>query len=264
MLESTARAGTEVEFYHVNERLEPVFDFESKGKSDWFLYTNYFGIKDRTIKELALTVSNLIIDSSQAFYPKPVHSVDTFYSPRKFFGVPDGGYLYSDAFLDVEPETDNSSGRFAHLTGRIENGAEASYPFFRETERLLSFEPLKRMSAITSRLLQNIAYDVIREKRRRNFEILNQALGFINLLGIDPDAGQVPMVYPFLAERTDLRRLLLDKRIYTATYWPEVLPKVSPDSAEHNLVTRLVPLPIDQRLNDEDMGFIAKTVLQNV
>lgn len=264
ILESAARAGTAVEFYHVDERLEPVYDSELPGRLEWFLYINYFGIKDRVIKEMALTNPNLIIDNSQAFFSMPVPGIDTFYSARKFFGVPDGGYLYTGASFDGLLETDNSSGRFAHLIGRIENGAEESYPDFKESERLFQNEPIKRMSTITTRLLQNINYDFAREKRRRNFEILNQVLGSKNLLLIETDTGQVPMVYPFWTDREGLNRLLIERQIYTATYWPGVLSIVNPDSVEHNLVKNLVPLPVDQRLGDEEMRHIANTVLQHV
>lgn len=258
------RAGTEMEFYHVNESLEPDFDFTTLGEDDFFLYTNYYGIKDGLVRKLAATVSNLIIDNSQAFFSTPEKGTDTFYSPRKFFGVPDGGYLYTEARWNGELETDDSSGRFAHLIGRIENGAERSYPLFQEHDRLLSHEPLKRMSAITSRLLQNVNYDASRERRRRNFDLLHQALGYKNLLGIDQNTVKVPMVYPLLSERNDLHRLLIAKGIYVPAYWTDVTERVRPDSFEHTLVKCLVPLPLDQRYGDEEMAFIVKTVLQYV
>ena len=37
------------------------------------------------------------------------------------------------------------------------------------------------------------------------------------------------------------------------TYWPGVTQKVSPDSFEYDLVERMLPLPIDQRYDSEDM-----------
>ena len=82
--------------------------------------------------------------------------------------------------------------------------------------------PLSECPHITSRLLQNVNYDTARERRRRNFDFLHQALGYKNLLGIDQNADKVPMVYPFLSERNDLHRLLIDKGIYVATYWKDV------------------------------------------
>ncbi len=61
-----------------------------------FLCTNYFGIKDEFITSLSKQVSNLIVDNAQSFFSNPIENIDTFYSPRKFFGVSDGAYLYCD------------------------------------------------------------------------------------------------------------------------------------------------------------------------
>jgi hypothetical protein len=72
------------------------------------------------------------------------------------------------------------------------------------------------------------------------------------------------MVYPFWTDREGLNRFLNERKIFTATYWPGVLSIVNPDSVEHNLVKNLVPLPVDQRLSDEEMQHIANTVVQHV
>ncbi|MBE0679894.1 MAG: hypothetical protein IH592_14130 [Bacteroidales bacterium] len=264
LFEPLSRAVTEPVFYHINEELEPVFEYGVPGKGDYFLYINYFGIKDRFVSRLASIIPGLIVDNSQAFFAVPVPGTDTFYSPRKFFGVPDGGYLYTDAILDNELETDNSSGRFAHLVGRIEEGAGKSYPLFRDHEKHLSGQPLRRMSAITGRLLQNIRYDEVIMARRRNFMQLAGSLGHKNQITIPDDPVAAPLAYPFLAPGNDLRRALAKNRIYTAAYWPDVPHRVSPDSVESRLAEHLVPLPVDQRYGPGDIEFIIKTVLRHV
>ena len=43
---------------------------------------------------------NLIIDNAQAFFAKPLLGIDTFYSPRKFVGVSDGGILATKKILE--------------------------------------------------------------------------------------------------------------------------------------------------------------------
>jgi hypothetical protein len=264
MLEPAIRAGVRVEYYRLNEKLEPVFDFDGLEKSAYFLYPNYFGIKDKFIKRLAVSVPNLIIDNCQSFFSKPVAGIDTIYSPRKFFGVPDGGYLYTNTFLQEEFETDHSEGRFAHLIGRIDEGAEKSYVFFTSNEKALSLQPIKRMSRITQRLLQNIDYSAVAEKRRKNFDILAKGLSGINILSVDLESEMVPMVYPFLSEKTGLHRELAGEKIFAATYWASVLNNVSRDSIESMLVKQLVPLPIDQRYGNREMEFIVKCVLEYV
>ncbi len=264
IIEPIVRTGGEPVYYHVNDKLEPVFTSIAPGHQDYFLYINYFGIRDKFINSLPDKVTNLIIDNSQAFFSMPLRGVDTFYSPRKFFGVPDGGYLYTDASLVEEFEVDNSTDRFGHLVGRIEEGAGRSYAHFRENEKILSGQPIKWMSQVTRRLLHNINYREVISIRKKNLFQLAEALGNKNLLEIDYHPGLVPMVYPFVSERTDLHNLLAGKKIFTATYWSDVLSRVSPDSPESQFVKRLIPLPLDQRYDHDDIEFIIKSVLKYV
>ena len=46
---------------------------------------------------------NIIFDNSQAFYSKQ-YGTAGIYSPRKFFGLPDGGILCTDLNLEEEYE----------------------------------------------------------------------------------------------------------------------------------------------------------------
>lgn len=262
MLEPITRLGINCEFYNIDERLEPVFNYSLLNDSDYFLYTNYFGVKDNFIKRLAKRISNLIIDNSQAFYTKPLSGVDTFYSPRKFFGIPDGGYLYTSQILNEDFDIDYSLNRFGHLIGRIEEGAEKYYPVFKENDRKFSLQPIKRMSNITKRLLQNINYTEVAQKRERNFEFLYEKLAVKNLMNFDLNSDSVPMVYPFLTNNLIIAKRLIEKKIFIATYWDEVKNHVSERSLEYKLVTGLIPIPIDQRYDHEVMQLIVKSVLQ--
>ena len=72
-----------------------------------------------------------IVDNTQAFYDLPVNSIDTFYSCRKFFGVPDGAYLYCDRQLDMELEEDQSWQRMDYLLKRIDVSPESAYADFK-------------------------------------------------------------------------------------------------------------------------------------
>lgn len=260
MLEPLKRTGMTYEFYHIDNKLEPIFDYNSLNFSDYFLYTNYFGIKDKFIDRLSNIIKNLIIDNSQAFFSMPRKGVDTFYSPRKFFGVPDGGYLYTDKILDQELEIDNSSDRFGHLIGRIENGAEESYLEFKESDHKLFNQPIKQMSRITQRLLQSINYSQITEIRRRNFQYLHEDLASKNLLNFDLNSEFVPMVYPYWTNEEGLRNLLIENKIYVAQYWPNVLKWVNLGSNEFKLVSNIVHLPLDQRYNFDNLENIINII----
>ena len=60
----------------------------------------------------------------KAFYQYPVNGVDTLYTCRKYFGVPDGGYLYTDTKLNDDLEIDISYERMEYILGRYEVSAE--------------------------------------------------------------------------------------------------------------------------------------------
>lgn len=260
MLEPIKRIGNTYEFYHIDNNLEPVFDYESLKATDCFLYTNYFGIKDLFISRLAKRIDNPIIDNSQSFYSRPILDVDTFYSPRKFFGLPDGGYLYTNVILDNIFEVDNSSNRFGHLIGRVELGAQESFEIFKENDRNFVSQPIKRMSKITERLLQSIDYEKIAQIRRNNFYNLHAELGKRNLLRIDISDGFVPLVYPYLSNNSDLRDYLIKNKVYVAQYWNNVLNWCSKDHLEYFLTKNLIPIPIDQRYNENDMKRIINLI----
>lgn len=91
MLNSIKKLDLDVEFYHIDKNLFPIFDYSKVKSTDVFVYTNYFGVCDYQVKKVSMKCKNLIIDNAQAFFSKPLPGVDTFYSPRKFFGLPDGG-----------------------------------------------------------------------------------------------------------------------------------------------------------------------------
>lgn len=257
LLEPLKRTHTEVEFYHIDENLEPKFDFARIGSDETFIYTNYFGVKGSFIKELSGLCPNLIIDNSQAFFEKPLPCVDTIYSPRKFFGVPDGGYLYTDRLLSDELPIDHSITRFSHLLKRIEEGAEEGYEDFRADENKLNELPIKQMSVLTKALLRNINYEEIIHIRKQNFSYLHEKLNIKNELDFLGDNRLTPMVYPFLiADGKELKRKLIDNKVYIATYWPDVEQNVKKSSFEYYLVNNLVNLPIDQRYTIGDMNII--------
>lgn len=262
MISPLTRTNTEYEFYHIDENFEPIFEYRNLKKTDFFLYTNYFGIKDKYITKLAEKNINLIIDNSQSFFSKRMPRIDTIYSPRKFLGVPDGGYLYTDCFLSENIELDNSNDRFTHLIGRIENGAEASFDFYKENEYKTLDEPIKLMSKITQHLLSNINYNNIAQKRKDNFYFLHERLQKANKMNFDLNIESVPMVYPFLNNQDNLRETLIKNKIFVPQYWPNVLKWVKKESLEYLFTTKMVFLPIDQRYGESEMNYITSKIIK--
>ena len=261
ILEPFQKLGIPFDFYHINLDLEITDNIQLK-KNEALLYTNYYGLKQKYTETLAEKYGQqLIVDNTQAFYAKPIEGIDTFYTCRKFFGVPDGAYLYINTKLEEELEQDVSYERMSFLTKRIDLGAEAGYADFREQSHLLIGQPIKQMSKLTERLMQSINYQLIADQRRKNFKLLHDSLKSSNLYNIHLDEEAVPMVYPYLTARKGLREFLIQNKIFIATYWSSVLKFNQINLSEQQLVNQLLPLPIDQRYLDEDMNRIIKHIV---
>lgn len=260
MLEPLQKCHVAYEFYHINECLEPVQSCHLS-PDEAFLYTNYYGLKQRCVERLASQYgSQLIVDNAQAFYAKPIEGIDTFYSPRKFFGVPDGAYLYTTKRLDEDLAQDRSWQRMSHLLLRADMGAEAGYADFRNNNAVLRNNPLLRMSRLTENILCGIDYETVKRQRRTNYKTMDDALGMRNRLQFRLYAGDVPMVYPFYSEDTALRRHLIANKIFVATYWQNVRETTTPQDVEYLLADNLIPLPIDQRYTGDDMNRIIQLI----
>lgn len=258
VLEPFEKLGVQYVFYHVDERLE-LKDNLSVKAGEALLYVNYFGLKQRYVEHLArLYGTSLIIDNTQAFYAKPVTGIDTFYSCRKFFGVPDGAYLYTEKTLGVELEQDESYDRMSHLLRRIDQGAESGYDDFRKNDDRLSGQSVLRMSRLTHRLMRGIDYEGVACRRRANYRLLEKELGESNNIVLDLEDDAVPMIYPYLASIKGVRERLIAEKVFVACYWPDVLDWVDGSSLEYCLASQMLPLPIDQRYGKETMNGVVK------
>jgi hypothetical protein len=265
ILEPLVKLGIKYNYYYIDQQFSPIKDFDN---NDCLLYVNYFGVLNDKVHTLSKQFNKLIVDNSQAFYARPGKGLPTFYSPRKFFGVPDGGFVYCYSSLDLSLERDVSYSRCSHLLIRADTNAENGYADFQRNDDLLKNQPIKRMSKLTDKLLRCIDYKRAKDLRNENFVYLHRHLGSLNeLTGIfDLDNLDGPMVYPFLYKgNTDLRKRLHANKIYTAQYWPNLLKWLADKNCfEYHLYENLIPLPIDQRYGALEMERICKLVSQNI
>lgn len=253
MLESIKKLDLNYEFYHINEQLEPK-SLPRLSENEAFLYTNYFGLKQNCVKRLATEYdSHLIVDNAQAFYAEPVPGVDTFYSARKFFGLSDGAYLYTDKALHQEFEQDCSFDRMSHLLKRVDLGAEAGYHDFRVNDDALIGQDIKTMSKLTEALLAGIDYESAKQARRSNYLFLDKELGSSNHIHLKLDESTVPMVYPYLTNDTGLKKRLISEKVFVATYWPNVFGWCGEGDLEYSLAQNTCYLPVDQRYGVKDL-----------
>ncbi|MDR5590578.1 hypothetical protein [Christiangramia sp. SM2212] len=246
-------------FYHIDKSLEPIFDFNKLTINDLFLFNNYFGLKDDYLATIPKDQKGIIVDNSQAFFSLPVSDFSTFYSPRKFFGVPDGGYVYCKDKSNVSLERDESFSRMSHLNGSIDIDTASFYNNYLRNEEVVGGIPLKKMSFLTKSLLGNIDYHQIKNRRISNFRYLDNELRFRNELELKMTENSVPLCYPYLVEDGSyLKDKLINNKIYIPTYWPNVLQWTRDEIFETYLTNNLVCLPVDQRYNEDDMKRLLK------
>lgn len=262
------RLNVECEFYHINEQLEPANKLHP-ADDEAVLYVNYFGLKNSRADTFCYAYKNTILDYTQAFYSEKGNKYDdkniqcdTFYSCRKYFGVPDGAYLYTNSYIDEELPQDESFERMTFLTKRIDRSPQEGYADFHANDKGLATVGMCKMSRLTEVMMRSIDYSAKANKRIHNFHVLDKALRENNRFKWAMDYGTVPLVYPYYVEDgAKLRQHLIANEVFCARYWPNVLEWCNPNDWEYELTENLVCIPVDQRYEKDDMDYIVDIIL---
>ncbi len=234
-----------IEFYNIGLDFMPQQTFP---KDAYILYNNYFGVCGNNVQTLANEYQNLIVDNAQALYAQPC-GLASFYSPRKFFGLPDGGIAICDKNIELPEERDVSINRVSYMLKRTDlDSATEGYTDFQKTNVSLRHIPILKMSRLTETLMGNLDVDFAKCRRLENMKFLKSAIP--SVLTEQMAVDDVPLVYPFYTERaSELRKTLIANKVYVATYWSGV-------ESCFKLRDNILALPIDQRYSKEDMNRI--------
>lgn len=243
------------ELYKINDKFSPIFD--KCLRDDEYLYiVNYYGqLNNESVDILRQNYKNIILDNTQAFFQNPIDGIDTIYSCRKFFGVPDGAYLSTESILGEELDVDVSKDRMEHILGRYEGQASNYYNRFKDVDLSFTYEPLKYMSKITRNILGAIDYENVKKMRNENFAYLYSKIKKHNKIKLkEPDGA---FAYPFyIRNGFEVRKKLAENKIYIPILWPNVLIDTPNVSIEYDYAANILPLPCDQRYGIEDMDNI--------
>ena len=248
----------EIIYYHIDEEFKPII--ENYDNETYVYVVNYFGLLDRTgIEQLNNKYKNMILDNTHAFFLEGFNNIDTIYNCRKYFGVPDGSYLYTNLEEDDFYKEASSMNRIKHLFGRYEDTASKYYESFVNAD--LTFEncDIELMSRITHNMLRGIDYNYIKNRRSENFKYLHNKLKNINEIEIKEE-NEYTFAYPLLIKNGNaLRKKLIETKIYISKLWPglDIFPL---NTFEKSIFDDLVLLPIDQRYNEDDMEYICKII----
>lgn len=253
-----ARERVEYEFYQIGEDFLPR-DL-TVPEDSWLYLVNYYGqVGNEQILQFKEKYSRVIVDNSQAYFQMPVDGVDTIYTCRKFFGVADGAFLYTNAALQQELEQDESYERMRFLLGRFERTASEFYADYVANNEMFENEPLKRMSKLTDNLLHGIDYDAVMHQRTENYATLHKAFRSRNPLRLKIPNGA--FMYPlYVEDGKTVRSRLHANKIYVPTLWPDVLSSCDAGELEYDLAENILPLPCDQRYQAGEMERLIQEV----
>lgn len=261
--DTCAKYGVTVHHYDLTENFEPNYDELSElGKGDYLYLVDYYGqLSDEAILSAAKACNGrLIVDEVMAFYRKPVSAAfDTLYSCRKFFGVADGAYLYTNAKLERELPHDQSHERMDFVLARCELPCNDYYAKCSANNKHFIGETIKQMSPITHNLLRGIDYAACAKRREENFTYLAERLGSLNQLELTVPEGS--FMYPFMVEGgAQVRRKLQAQKIYvTSMFWSR---EDRAQGRSKRFIQDIVPLICDHRYTLDDMAYQVDKTLE--
>lgn len=259
IFETCKKYGVQLFYYHIKDDFMP--DNIPWDSDTWIYIMNYYGqLTKEQLLSLKEQYKNIIIDNAHTYFDMPLSGVDTLYTCRKFFGVSDGAFLYTDAVLGDELIYDESYKRMEYLLGRFERTASEFYEMSVKNNEFFDTAPIMKMSKLTKNFLHAVDYNFVKNARTKNFNYLHKKLENLNLLQLRLVQGA--FAYPLLLENGgEIRRKLIENKIYVPILWPNVVDGVEEFSYESYLAKNILPLPCDQRYNIEDMDKIIQCIM---
>ncbi|MBQ6230925.1 MAG: hypothetical protein IJJ74_07375 [Eubacterium sp.] len=252
----------EISYYEVGEDFRPIITQDVK---DEYIYlVNYYGqISNDELKELKHKYKNIIVDNVQAYFQEPLEDCNTVYSCRKFFGVPDGSIIFhaKDVKLSACSKRYEAVDSMRHLFGRLEKDASSYYEDYKDNQLKFKTADICGMSKVSENILRGIDYKLVAERRKANYDTLYNNLKDINKLKLKHIDG--PFSYPLLVDDAEeLRKELINNRIYIPILWPNVLAECPSTSRSYYLANNIIPLPCDQRYEAHDMDVICDVIFK--
>lgn len=263
--DAVKRTGIEVKFYHIDENLMPV-DVPDEEDS-CVLLVDFFGVRDRQTGDFAnsFQYAEVIIDRAHSFYAEPIISqhIHNIYSAKKFFGVPDGSYLVSMNTIPSAQIPTESYDYAAYLILTYEEGTNAAYVMKKEADKVIA-DNYGAMSKLAIGLMQNVDYDRVARRRRKNYRIIHESFKDINELELPEDC--IAYQYPLLIREKGslMKQRLVEDKIFVSTLWSGDELMKDGTMFELDMSKHCIFLPIDQRYDDSDMEYIVGKVKELV
>lgn len=256
LAEAPLSLGIPIHRYSITEQLEPILPNELR-ENDVLVLINYFGLTTEQVEEAARLCScPVVVDATTAFYNPAPEGIPTFYSPRKFAGLADGGIALTPFLLSTNLPDDKGSD--THTAALLRNYSEQHVQL---AEDALCATP-KNMGKRTRQLMLNTPWQEYAAQRLSNYHVLHRELQHINRLRLPQNPLHAPMCYPLVCGIPGLRDNLIDAGIRLPLYWPEVIEATEAFQTENKLARTLLPLPLDQRYTTKDMESLVELIMK--
>lgn len=193
-------------------------------------------------------------------------------SIRKWFAIPDGGFLKNNSNKSIKYEKMTENENFvkkqieaqrtkALYVENLDKNTKNKYmELFKESKEILDKNrDIYEISTVSKNILAETNIDFIKERRNNNYNYLNEKIkkfDFIKSPLGKMKANEIPLYYPILVNnsRKELQRFMAEANIYLPIIWPksnEYLKnyKFNCDS----IYKKMICIPCDQRYDIKDM-----------
>ena len=276
--------GYEISFFRIDEDLRIDTEslialFETK-KPQLIVVHPYYGmdlnnVEQSALEELSRAGASVVVDLTQCLFSQMRLDSVSYYvgSIRKWFGIPDGGFLIDKGKASAlnEPEREN----VAFVAYQLESMRLRGQYFLTGDEEIklqsrrvqslandVTTNPIvpHRMSEYTYRTLQIENIEQSKLQRFNNYSFLFNTLKDNPIRGVRPiltkmmDLTTSPLYFPIYAEdRKKVQSDLADAHIYAPVLWPIEDERILGVKSAARLYRDLLALPCDQRYDTCDM-----------
>jgi|APSaa5957512535_1039671.scaffolds.fasta_scaffold22078_4 hypothetical protein len=250
------------EFYSINDNLE-LTRIPELQSGECIIYCDFFGIKSNyTLSLIEIFQEKLIVDNTHSFFSrKSTFPASSFTSARKYFGVPDGAFLYIPEIERLKISIPrNQKISIDHNVHSLVGLQDQAYLEYAQYESELGSE-IETMSILSERLLSNVNFDEVRKIRNDNFEFLRNELGDLNELIIDKNEVDC-FCYPLLLKKPIDKQKLYNEKIFIPSLWLDTVHRDEHLNFpfECKLSRELLPLPIDHRYTSKELQRVSNTI----
>ena len=284
--------GWELVFYSVDRELETageeIFRLALEHDPGLIFVHPYYGTDTcrglrRQLSALRRSGVMIMEDVTQAYYLQDAGCDADFIvgSLRKWYSVPDGGFLASDLPIAEEVLLDGEAYAVERLAPLVQKWEYLQDKGLQEEERqkrkaafytrnraleaeLDRYEGVRRISRLSTHILSRVDEEAARRRRAENYSYLYDKInGMKRLWPILMKEDEAPLYFPvYVKERDELQRFLGEHGIYAPVLWP--VGELNRDELrgdEAYIYEHMLALPIDQRYDTDQMEEIVQTLM---